>query len=162
MPKLTNNEKSPFTDVVVLSVAELAAIAAGAGTKVIGRIPAGGAVELVSICTVETFGTSAGAVAANGNVSVGISGTAAKHLAAAVPPATTATIPRFNTGSGFTAGTATSTSGLVQPIDQATADTNIILTVAAGSSTGAYSALTTGKIAIGIRILDLFNLGNPA
>jgi hypothetical protein len=162
MPKLTNNEKSPFTDVIVLSSADLAAIAAGAGTKVIAKIPVGGAVELVSICTVETFGTSAGAVAANGAVSVGISGTAAKHLASAVPPATTATIPRFNTGSGFTAGTGVTSSGLVQPIDQATADTNIILTVAAGSSTGAYSALTTGKIAIGIRILDLFNLGNPA
>ena len=159
MSKLSNNERSPFTDVIVLSVADLAAIYAGGGTKTTAKVPVGGAIELVSICTIDTFGVVGTAIAANGNVSVGISGTTALYLAAAVPPATSTTIPRFNTGSGYTAGTGTSTSGLIQPISQATADTNVLLTVAAGSSTGAYSALTTGKIAIGIRILDLYNLG---
>jgi hypothetical protein len=148
MPQLVNNERSPFTDVITLTVADLAAIAAGGGTKVVARIPRGGAIELAGIATAETFGTSAGAVAANGAVSVGISGTAAKHIASAVPPATTATAPRYNTGSGFT-------TGYVQPIDPATADTDVILTVAAGTSTGAYSALTTGKIVLGFRIIDM-------
>ena len=154
MPQLANNERSPFTDVISLSVADLAAIAAGGGTRVVARIPRGGAIELAGISTAETFGTSAGAIAANGAVSVGISGTAAKHIASAVPPATVGTAPRFNTGSGFTAGTGTSASGLVQPIDMATADTDVILTVAAGTSTGAYSALTTGRIVLGFRIID--------
>jgi hypothetical protein len=154
MPQLANNERSPFTDVITLTVADLAAIAAGGGTKVVARIPRGGAIELAGIATVETFGTSAGAIAATGAVSVGILATPAKHIASAVPPATTATAPRYNTGSGFTAGTGTSTSGLVQPIDMATADTDVILTVAAGTSTGAYSALTTGKIVLGFRIID--------
>jgi len=72
MPQLVNNERSPFTDVITLTVADLAAIAAGGGTKVVARIPRGGAIELAGISTVETFGTSAGAIAATGAVSVGI------------------------------------------------------------------------------------------
>lgn len=162
MSKLSNNERSPFTDVIVLSVADLAAIVASGGTKTIAKIPVGGAIELVSICTIDTFGVVGTAIPANGNVSVGISGATGLYLAAAVPPATSTTIPRFNTGTGYTPGTANNATGLLQPISQATADTNVLLTVLAGSSTGAYSALTTGKIAIGIRILDLYNLGANA
>ena len=146
MPQVANNERSPFTDVVTFTASELAAIAAAGGTKVVARIPRGGAVELVGIATTESFSTTP-----TGAVSVGISGTAAKHIASAVPPATTATAPRFNTGTGFTAGTGTSASGMVQAIDMATADTDIILTVAAGN----YSALTAGKIVLGFRIIDM-------
>ena len=146
MPQVANNERSPFTDVITLSAADLAAIAAGGGTRVVARIPRGGAIELAGIATTESFSTTP-----TGNVSVGIQATPAKHLLAAVPPATVGTAPRFNTGTGFTAGTGTSTSGLVQAIDQATADTDIILTVAAGN----YSALTAGKIVLGFRIIDM-------
>ena len=42
MPKLTNNERSPYTDVIRLTAADLVAIGNG-GTRQIATIPAGGA-----------------------------------------------------------------------------------------------------------------------
>ena len=149
--KVANNELGRgFTDVIVLSSADLAAIAAGAGTKTIGLIPKGGGIRGASISTSRTFVTSGTttAVAANGAVSVGISGTAAKHIASAVPPATVDTAARFNSGSGWTNYVA---GGVIDI--PTTADIPVILTVAAGSSTGAYSALD-GQIVITLDIID--------
>jgi hypothetical protein len=148
--KLNNNEIGRgFTDVIVLTSADLAAIAAAGGTKTIGLIPKGGGISGASISTSRTFvtaGTST-AVAANGAVSVGISGTAAKHIASAVPPATVDTAARFNSGSGWT-------TGIPVVIDiPTTADIPVILTVAAGTTTGAYSALD-GQIVITLTIVD--------
>jgi hypothetical protein len=148
--KLNNNETGRgFTDVIVLTSADLAAIAAAGGTKTIGLIPKGGGIRGASISTARTF-TTAGtttAVAANGAVSVGISGTAAKHIASAVPPATVDTAARFNSGSGWT-------TGIPVVIDiPTTADIPVILTVAAGTTTGAYSALD-GQIVITLDIID--------
>ena len=145
MPKLTNNEKSPYTDVIIFTSAELAAIAGG--TKVIAKIPAGGALELVTIATGETFATNGTATAANGAISIGDGTTAALFTLSAVPPATSTTAALYNTGSGFT-------SAATKPIGIATTGTNVVLTVAAGSSTGAYSVLNAGKIVIGLRIID--------
>lgn len=145
MPKLVNNERSPFTDVITLTSAELAAI--GGSTRVIARIPPGGALEFVAVATGETFSTAGTPVAANGAISIGISGTAALFSASAVPPATSTTAAQYNTGSGFT-------SAYSKPVGIATTGSDVILTVAAGSSTGAYSVLDGGKIVIGLRIID--------
>ena len=58
MAKLTNNERSPYTDTITLNAADLIAIGNG-GTKIIGSIPAGGAVELVAVInTVDIVGSS--------------------------------------------------------------------------------------------------------
>jgi hypothetical protein len=150
MPKLTNNERGGFTDAIRLTAADLAAIAAG-GAKTIATIPAGGAIELVGLSTSGSFSTTP-----TGNVSVGISGTTAKYLAAAVPGTTTASAGRYNTGSGFTAGTGVTGSGLSQAIDFVTVDTPVILTAVAGN----YSALTSGEIVVAIRILDPVRFNN--
>lgn len=143
MPKLANNERSPFTDVITLTSADLAAI--GGSTRVIARIPPGGALEFVAVATGETFSTAGTPVAPNGAISIGDGTTV--FSASAVPPATATTAAQYNTGAGFTsAGT--------KPIGIATTGSNVVLTVAAGSSTGAYSALDAGKIVIGLRIID--------
>ena len=148
--KVTNNEAGRgYTDVIVLTAADLAAIAAGAGTKTIGIIPKGGGIRSASISTSKTFVTAGTttAVAANGAVSVGITGTAAKHIASAVPPATVDTAARFCSGSGWT-------TNIPVVIDiPTTAAIPVILTVAAGTSTGAYSALD-GQIVITLDIID--------
>ena len=71
MPKLANNEMGGFTDAVRLTFADLKAIGNG-GTKVIGTIPAGGAVEIVgALTTVPVVGTT------SLSIGVGFSGTAA-------------------------------------------------------------------------------------
>lgn len=149
--KVTNNEAGRgYTDVIVLTAADLAAIAAGTGTKTIGLIPKGGGIRGASISTSKTFvtaGTST-AVPANGNVSVGISGTAAKHIASAAPPATVDTAARFSSGSGFGSYVA---GGVIDIPTSATIP--VILTVAAGTSTGAYSLLD-GQIVITLDIID--------
>jgi len=149
--KLINNESGRgFTDVIVLSAADLAAIAANGGTKTIGLIPKGGGIRGASISTSQTFVTSGTttAVAATGAVKVGISGTDAKHIASAVPPATVDTAARFNSGSGWT----TYVAGGAIDIPT-TATIPVILTVAAGTSTGAYSLLD-GQIVITLDIID--------
>ena len=149
--KVTNNEAGRgYTDVIVLTAADLAAIAAGAGTKTIGIIPKGGGIRGASISTSKTFVTAGTttAVAATGAVKVGISGTDAKHIASAVPPATVDTAARFNSGSGWT----TYVAGGAIDIPT-TATIPVILTVAAGTSTGAYSLLD-GQIVITLDIID--------
>lgn len=141
MAKLVNNEKSPFTDVITFTSAELAAI--GGSTKVIARIPPGGALEFCAIATGETFAIGATNTAPTGNLSIGDGATAALFSLAASPPSTATTAAQYNTGSGFT-GNAT------KPIGIATTGTNVVLTVAAGN----YSSLDAGKIVIGLRIID--------
>lgn len=147
MAKLVNNETGRgYTDVIILSSADLAAIAANGGTKTIGIIPKGGGICSASIATTKTFVTAGTltAVAPTGAVSVGITGTTAKHIASAVPPATTETASRFNSGSGWSAYVA----GNVIDIPT-TAAIPVLLTVAAGN----YSALD-GQIVITLCIID--------
>lgn len=145
--KVTNNEAGRgYTDVIVLTAADLAAIAVGGGTKTIGLIPKGGGICSASISTSKTFvtaGTST-AVAPTGAVSVGITGTLAKHIASAVPPATVDTAARFNSGSGW----ASYVAGGAIDIPTTTA-IPVILTVNGGN----YSALD-GQIVITLCIVD--------
>lgn len=144
MPKLTTQERGGYTDAIRLTAADLAAIAAGGGTRTIATIPAGGAIELVSLSTSGSFSASP-----TGAVSVGISGTAAKYIASAAPNQLVASAGRFNTGSGFT-------GGATAAIDPVTADTAVILTAAAGN----YSAQTSGEIVVALRILDPVRFNN--
>lgn len=145
MPKLTTQERGGYTDAIRLTAADLAAIAAGSGTRTVATIPAGGAVELVSLSTSGTF--SATPV---GTLAVGISGTAGKYIAAVTPGTTVASAGRFNTGTGFT-------TGFTQAIENSATDVPVIITVGAGSN---YSTLTSGEVVVALRILDPVRFNN--
>ena len=146
MPKLTNNERSPFTDIVKLDFAQLIAIGNG-GTKVIASIPAGGAVELVALTnTVDIVGSS--------SLVVDVGTTLAdpdEFINALDVDAATVGLPTINTGDAFTAGTATSATGLSQAVKIVSAATPVYIKV----TDAAIASLTAGEIVIGLRILDL-------
>jgi len=146
MPKLTNNERSPFTDIIKLDYLKLQAIGNG-GTKVIANIPAGGAVELAAITnTIDIVGSS--------SLVVDIGTTIAdpdEFINALDVDAATVGLPTINTGDQFTAGTATSTTGLTQAVKIVSASTPIYIKV----TDAAIASITAGEIVIGLRILDL-------
>jgi len=130
MPQLANNEKTPFTHIITLTAAELAAIGASS-SKVIAKLPTGGAVELTSIYTSESFSASpAGTL----SITVGAGGTAVAGTAA-VPTQLKDAAPRVNA-----------------TIGAAAAGTDILLVT--GTSPN-YATQTSGKIVIGLRISDL-------
>ena len=146
MPQLVNNERSPYTDVVKITVDDLKAIGTG-GTRRIATIPAGGAVELVTVTnTVDIVGSS--------SLVVDVGTTLAdpdEFINALDVDAMTVGLPTVNTGDQFTAGTAVSTSGLSQAVAQASAATPIYIKV----TDAAVASITAGEIMIGFRILDL-------
>lgn len=146
MPKLTNNERSPFTDIVKLDFAQLIAIGNG-GTKVIASIPAGGAVELVALTnTVDIAGSSSLVVDVGTTI-----GDPDEFINALDVDAATVGLPTINTGDAFTAGTATSATGLSQAVKIVSAATPVYIKV----TDAAIASLTAGEIVIGLRILDL-------
>jgi hypothetical protein len=61
------------------------------------------------------------------------------------------TIPVFNTGDQFDAGTATSVGGLTQAVKAVASATPILLEV----TDAAIASATAGEIVVGMRILDL-------
>jgi hypothetical protein len=146
MPQLVNNERSPYTDVVKLTAADLIAIGNG-GTRRIATIPAGGAVELVTVTnTVDIVGSS--------SLVIDVGTTLAdpdEFINALDVDGMTVGLPTVNTGDQFTAGTAVSTSGLSQAVAQASAATPIYIKV----TDSAVASITAGEIMIGFRILDL-------
>ena len=146
MPQLVNNERSPYTDVVKLTAADFVAIGNG-GTRRIATIPAGGAVELVTVTnTVDIVGSS--------SLVIDVGTTLAdpdEFINALDVDAMTVGLPTVNTGDQFTAGTAVSTSGLSQAVAQASAATPIYIKV----TDAAVASITAGEIMIGFRILDL-------
>jgi hypothetical protein len=146
MPQLVNNERSPYTDVVKITVDDLKAIGTG-GTRRIATIPAGGAVELVTVTnTVDIVGSS--------SLVIDVGTTLAdpdEFINALDVDAMTVGLPTVNTGDQFTAGTAVSTSGLSQAVAQASAATPIYIKV----TDAAVASITAGEIMIGFRILDL-------
>ena len=146
MPKLTNNERSPFTDIVKLDYAQLIAIGNG-GTKVIASIPAGGAVELVALTnTIDIVGSSSLVVDVGTTI-----GDPDEFINALDVDAATVGLPTINTGDAFTAGTATSATGLSQAVKIVSAATPVYIKV----TDAAIASLTAGEIVIGLRILDL-------
>jgi hypothetical protein len=146
MPQLVNNERSPYTDVVKITAADLIAIGTG-GTRRIATIPAGGAVELVTVTnTVDIVGSSSLIIDVGTTI-----GDPDEFINALDVDAMTVGLPTVNTGDQFTAGTAVSTSGLSQAVAQASAATPIYIKV----TDAAVASITAGEIMIGFRILDL-------
>ena len=148
MAKVAVNELGSFTDVVRLDYNDLIAIGNG-GTRVIAQIPAHGAVELVGVAnTVDIAGSS--------SLVIDVGTTSAdpdEFINALDVDAMTA--PVFNTGDQYTAGTATSTSGLTQAVKQSASAADIYIKV----TDSAIASLTAGEIVIGLRIVDLAKFG---
>ena len=146
MPQLVNNERSPYTDVVKITAADLIAIGNG-GTRVIATIPAGGAVELCTITnTVDIVGSS--------SLVVDVGTTIAdpdEFVNALDVDAMTVGLPTVNQGDQFTAGTAVSTTGLTQAVLPRATAAPVYIKV----TDAAVASITAGEIMIGFRILDL-------
>ena len=146
MAKLTNNERSPYTDVITLNAADIVAIGNG-GQKVIASIPAGGAVELAVLTnTIDIVGSS--------SLVIDVGTTFAdpdEFINALDVDAATVGLPTVNTGDAFTAGTATSATGLSQAVKIVSAATPVYVKV----TDAAVASITAGQIVIGLRILDL-------
>lgn len=148
MAKVTVNESGVFTDVVRLDYNDLKEIGNG-GTRVIAQIPAHGAVELVGIAkTVAVAGTTTLVL------DVGTTLADPDEFINALD-ADAMTNPVFNQGDQYTAGTATSTSGLSQAVKQGTAVQDVYVKV----TDSAIASITAGEFVIGLRIIDLAKFG---
>ena len=147
MSKLTNNERSPYTDVIRLTATDLIAIGNG-GTRQIATIPAGGAVSLCAV--IESV-----AVAGSTSLVIDIGTTLAdpdEFINALDVDAMTTGLPSFNTGDVFvqTAGNTTIAGGYL-PKGAASASTPVYIKV----TDAAVTSITAGEILIGLEILDL-------
>ena len=147
MPKLTNNERAPFTDVIRLTATDLIAIGNG-GTRQIATIPAGGAVSLCAV--IESV-----AIAGSTSLVINVGTTIAdpdEFIDALDVDAMTTGLPTFNTGDVFvqSAGTTTIAGGYL-PKGAASASTPVYIKV----TDAAVASITAGEIIIGLEILDL-------
>lgn len=144
MAKVAINESGVFTDYVRLDYNDLKEIGNG-GTRVIAQIPAHGAVELVGVAkTVAVAGTTTLVL------DVGTTLADPDEFINALD-ADAMTVPVFNNGDQFTAGTATSTSGLSQAVKQGNAVQDVYVKV----TDAAIASITAGEFVIGLRIIDL-------
>lgn len=144
MAKVAINESGVFTDYVRLDYNDLKEIGNG-GTRVIAQIPAHGAVELVGVAkTVAVAGTTSLVL------DVGTTLADPDEFINALD-ADAMTVPVFNNGDQFTAGTATSTSGLSQAVKQGNAVQDVYVKV----TDAAIASITAGEFVIGLRIIDL-------
>ena len=147
MAKLTNNERSPYSDVIRLTAADLIAIGTG-GTRQIATIPTGGAVSLCAVTnTVDIAGSS--------SLVIDVGTTIAdpeEFINALDVDAMTVGLPTFNTGTSFvqTAGNTTIKGGVL-PVGAASASTPVYIKV----TDAAIASITAGEILIGLEILDL-------
>ena len=147
MAKLTNNERSPYSDVIRLTAADLIAICNG-GTRQIASIPAGGAVSLCAVTnTVDIAGSSTLVL----NVGTTI-GDPDEFIDALYVDAMTVGLPTFNTGESFVqaAGTTTIAGGLL-PVAAASSATPVYVKV----TDSAVASITAGEVLIGLEILDM-------
>ena len=147
MAKLTNNERSPYSDVIRLTAADLIAIGNG-GTRQIATIPAGGAVSLCAVTnTVDIAGSSTLVL----NVGTTI-GDPDEFIDALDVDAMTVGLPTFNTGESFVQadGTTTIAGGLL-PVAAASSATPVYVKV----TDSAVASITAGEVLIGLEILDL-------
>ena len=144
MAKVAINELGAFTDVVSLDFNDLIAIGNG-GTRVIAKIPAHGAVELCGVAnTVDIAGSSSLVI------DVGTTSADPDEFINALD-VDAMTVPAFNTGDQFTAGTTVSTTGLTQAVKPVASETDVYIKV----TDSAIASLTAGEIVIGLRIIDL-------
>ena len=147
MAKLTNNERSPYTDVIRLTADDLKAIGNG-GTRQIASIPAGGAVSLCAVTnTVDIAGSSSLVLDVGTTI-----GDPDEFINALDVDAMTVGLPTFNTGESFVqaAGTTTIAGGLL-PVAAASSATPVYVKV----TDSAVASITAGEVLIGIQILDL-------
>jgi hypothetical protein len=147
MAKLTNNERSPYSDVIRLTAADLIAIGTG-GTRQIATIPAGGAVSLCAVInTVDIVGSS--------SLVIDVGTTLAdpdEFINALDVDGMTVGLPTFNTGDVFVQAAGTTTiAGGVLPVGAASASTPVYIKV----TDAAIASITAGEILIGLEILDL-------
>jgi len=151
MAILSNNEKSPFTDVVRLTYQDMItnSVKLLAGTYKIATVPAHGGVDLVVLARPTLF-TNSTAISA----SVGTnSGTADTYIAAkAIGGSPAAIAPVANTGTDFvqSAGTTTVEAGSL-PVSLAATTTDVFLKLTAVPT----STELTGELLIGFRMIDL-------
>jgi hypothetical protein len=144
MAKVAVNELGVFTDVIKLDYNDLIAIGNG-GTRVIAKIPAHGAVELAGVAnTVDIAGSSSLVI------DVGTTSADPDEFINALD-VDAMTVPAFNTGDQFTAGTTVSTTGLTQAVKPVASETDVYIKV----TDSAIASLTAGEIVIGLRIIDL-------
>jgi len=147
MPQLVNNERSPYTDVVKITVDDLKAIGNG-GTRRIATIPAGGAIELCSVVkTVQIAGSSSLVLDIGTTLA-----TPTEFISTLDADAATTGLPVANTGTAFVQGAGTTTiKGGSLPVAPASTATPVYIKV----TDAAVASITAGEIMIGFRILDL-------
>ena len=144
MAKVAVNELGIFTDVIKLDYNDLKAIGNG-GSMVIATIPAHGAVELAGVAkTVAVAGTTSLVF------DVGTTSADPDEFINALD-ADAMTVPVFNTGDQYTAGTTVSSTGLSQAVKPVASATDVLLKV----TDSAIASITAGEFVIGLRIIDL-------
>ena len=152
MSLLSNNERSPFTDIVRLTYQDMInnSVALLAGTYKIATIPANGGIELVAVARPTAF-TNADTINISG---VGTtSGTPVEYIAASTSiGGTSAFTPVANTGSSFvqTAGNTTIKAGYL-PATLTPSAVPIYLKLSAVPA----STELTGELIIGLKIVDI-------
>lgn len=152
MSRLTNPERSPYTDVIKLTYVDLQTIGTG-GTLKIANIPTGGGVSLCTVVnTVDIVGST--------SLVIDIGTTLAdpdEFINALDVDGMTVNLPTFNTGDLMVqaAGNSTYLGGLL-PVKAVSADTPVYIKV----TDAAIASITAGEIVIGLQIVDLlkFNI----
>lgn len=145
--KLTNNEKSPFTDIVKLTFKDLQAIGTG-GTRIIGTLPIGAALELCGVVnTVDIAGSTTLVIDIGTTI-----GDPDEFIDNLDVQGMTVGLPTYNTGDVMVKTAATTTFlGGALPVKPVSAATPIYLKLTSAT----IAAATAGEIVIGLRILDL-------
>lgn len=151
MAQLTNNEKSPFTEVVRLTYQDMItnSVALLAGTYKIATIPAQAGVDLVVLARPVLFTNSTAISASVGTTS----GTPTEYIAAKAIGGTPAAIaPVANTGTAFvqSAGTTTIEAGSL-PVSLSTTAVPVYLLLSAVPT----STEVSGELVIGFRVTDI-------
>ena len=147
MAKLTNNERSPYTDVIVLNAADIVAIGNG-GQKVIASIPAGGGVELCAV--IKTV-----AITGSTSLVMDVGTTLAdpdEFIDNLDVDGMTTNLATFNTGDSMYQG-ATTTTILAgsRPAKLVSTKTDIVVEF----NDAAIADITAGQVIIGLSIIDL-------
>lgn len=146
MPQLTVNEAAMngFTHVYTADYEDLQAIGNG-GQATIATLAAGEAVELVGVYEKTSVAGTTALV-----IDVGTSGADPDEFIDALD-VDAMTVPVFNTGDLFDAGTASSGGGLTQAVSPVATSTPILLEV----TDATIGSATAGEIVIALRIVSL-------
>jgi len=157
MAKVTNNEKFPYTDIVRLSFSDIIAntTALEAGTFQIATIPAGGAIELVTIARPQNFTATSTLTLSVGTTSgtpteLMAAGTIGQGAGAIAPLSNTGSVFALAPGASYSQATASTVKGGSLPVNA----TATAVPVYAKTSAALTSGETTGVVVIGLRIID--------